>query len=65
MAKELDFHLLELARAEGVVARVDLVSERFADLGDTERYLLAGYRCNVLELGEYALRGFGPEIGHR
>src|SRR5262245_18115434 len=37
MAEELDLHLLEFARTEGVVARIDLVAKRFADLRDSER----------------------------
>src|SRR5262249_6028701 len=34
--EELELGLLELARAEREVARVDLVAERLADLGDPE-----------------------------
>ncbi len=37
MDKVLDLHLLELPRAENEVAGSDLVAERLADLGDTER----------------------------
>ena len=61
--EELQFHLLELAAAEGEIARVDLVAERFADLGDAERDLLARDAEDVVELREDALRGFGPQIG--
>ena len=39
--EELELGLLELARAEREVARVDLVAERLADLRDPERDLLA------------------------
>ena len=59
--EEFEFHLFELARAEGVVARVDFVAEGFADLRDTERYFLARDGQDVGELGEDALRGFGAE----
>ena len=36
VAEVFDFHLLELAGAEGEIARVDFVPEGLADLGDTE-----------------------------
>ena len=63
MAEELDLHLLELARAEGVVARVDLVAKRLADLGDAERQLEPRAVEDVLEVDEDALGGFGAEVG--
>ena len=59
--EEFEFHLFELARAESVVARVDFVAERFADLRDAERYFLARDGQDVGELREDALRGFGAE----
>src|SRR6058998_2011180 len=49
MTEELDLHLLELAATERVVARIDLIAERLADLGDTERQLEAGAVEDVLE----------------
>ena len=39
--KVLDFHLLELARAEGEVAGRDFVAKRLADLRDAKRQLFA------------------------
>ena len=62
-AEELDLHLLELARAEGEVARVDLVAEALADLGDAERQLDAAGVDDVLEVGEDPLGGLGAEVG--
>ncbi len=58
----LHLHLLELTRAEDEVARCDLVSERLADLCDSERRLLAGRRLHVLEVDEDPLCGLGTEI---
>jgi hypothetical protein len=63
MAEELDLHLLELARAEGEVARVDLVAESLTDLGDAERDLHARRVHHVLEVDEDALGGLGAEVG--
>src|SRR5712691_5664601 len=37
MAEELDLHLLKLPAAERVIARVDLVAERLADLSNSKR----------------------------
>src|ERR1700712_3256272 len=37
-AKPLELHLLELARAEDVIAWRDFVTERFTDLRDAERH---------------------------
>src|ERR1041385_8753436 len=39
--KKFQLHLLELARAEREVARVDFVAKRFSDLADAKRHLLA------------------------
>ena len=66
-AEVLDLHLLELARAEGEVARVDLVAEGLADLGDAEGHLdaLAGLVADVFELHEDALCGLGSQVGGR
>src|ERR1035438_7470040 len=36
--EELQFHLLKLAAAERKVTRIDLITERLADLRDTERF---------------------------
>ena len=62
MAKILDFHLLELARAESEVARRDFVAKRLADLRDAERQLFARRGLHVVEVDENALRGFGTQI---
>jgi hypothetical protein len=61
--EELHLHLLELARAEGEVARVDLVAERLADLRDAERHLDARRIGHVDEVGEDALRRLRPQVG--
>ena len=63
MAEELDLHLLELARAEGEVARRDLVAEALADLGDAERDADAAAVEDVLEVDEDALGRLGPQEG--
>src|SRR5437867_3577084 len=63
VAEELDLHLLELAAAEGVIPRIDLVAERLADLGDAEGELEARAVEDVAEIDEYALGGFGAKIG--
>ena len=63
VAEELDFHLLELARAEREVPRRDLVAEALAHLGDAERHLHAGAVEHVLEVDEDALGGLGAEEG--
>ncbi len=61
--EELDFHLLEFARAEGEVARVDFVAEGLADLRDAEGKFFLRDIEHVLELDEHGLRGFGAEVG--
>jgi hypothetical protein len=58
-----ELHLLELARAEGVVARVDLVAERLADLRDAEGAASPGRCRDVVEVHEDALRRLGAEVG--
>ena len=63
VAEELDFHLLEFPTAEGVIARVDLVAERLADLGDPKRKFKTAAVEDVLEIGEDALGRFGTEVG--
>ena len=63
MAEELDFHLLELAGAEGEVPRRDLVAEALADLGDAERHPHPGAVQDVFEVDEHSLGGFRPEEG--
>ncbi len=60
--EEFDFHLLELAGAEGEVARGDFVAEGFADLGDAEGDFDAGSVHHVAEVGEDALGGFRAEV---
>ena len=61
--EEFEFHLLELAGAEGEVLGGDFVAEGFADLADAEGDLHAGGVEDVLELGEDGLGGFGAEVG--
>ena len=57
----LDFHHLELARAEDEAARRNLVAERLADLRDAEGQPLARRVQHILEVHEYALRRLGPQ----
>ena len=61
--EKLQLHLLELARAEGEIARRDLVAKRLADLRNAERDFLPRSLQHVLELRENRLRGFRAEIG--
>src|SRR5581483_7445338 len=61
LAEELDLHLLELARAEGEVARRDLVAEALADLRNPERDANARAVGDVLEVDEDPLRRLGPQ----
>ena len=60
--EKFQFHLLELARAEGEIARRDFVAERLADLRDAERDVLPRRFQNIFELRENRLRGFRAEI---
>jgi hypothetical protein len=60
-----EFHLLELAGAEGVIARRDLIAKCLAGLRDAERDALPRSFQHVLELREDGLRGFGAEVGNR
>ena len=61
-AEILDLHLLELARTEREVARVDLVAKTLADLRDAERELDPPGVDDVLEIGENPLGRLGPQI---
>ena len=61
--EELQLHLLELARAEGEVAGVDLVAEALAGLRHAERDGLARGRGDVEELREDRLGRLGAEVG--
>src|SRR5580700_7313049 len=63
MTKELHFHLLELARAEGEVPRRDFVAKTLADLSDAEGNFDARAVANVFEVDEHPLRGFRPQEG--
>ena len=61
--KILYLHHLKLARSEDEVAGGDFVSERLADLGDTERRALSGRCEDVGEVDEYPLRRLRAQIG--
>ena len=61
MAEELDFHLLELARAEREIPRRDLVAKALAHLRDTERHADPGAVEHVLEVDENTLCRLGPQ----
>ena len=60
--EELHLHLLELAGAENEITRGDLVAERFADLGDAERWPLACRPHHVGEVHEHALSGLRAQV---
>ena len=60
--EKFQFHLFELARAEGEIARVNFVAERLADLCDAEGNLLARDAEHVLKLREDDLCGLGTKI---
>mgnify|MGYP007043246927 CR=1 FL=1 len=62
LAEELALHLLELAGAEGEVARGDLVAEGLAHLTDAEGQLAAGGALDVGKVDEDALRRLGAEV---
>ena len=61
-AEILDFHLLEFAGTEDVVARVDLIAEGFADLRDAKGELLARCVEHIAEIHKDRLRGLRAEI---
>src|SRR4029077_7574155 len=61
MAEELDFHLFELAGAEGEVARRNFIAKALTDLSDTEWNLDPARIEHVLIVDEYALGRFGPQ----
>ena len=62
LAEELALHLLELAGAEGEVARRDFVAEGLADLADAEGQLAAGGALDVGKVDKDALCGLRAEI---
>ena len=61
-AEILDLHLLEFARAENVVAGIDLVAKGFSDLCDAEGQLLTGGVEHIAEIHKDRLRCLGAEI---
>ena len=63
--EEFEFHLLELAAAEGEVPWRDFVAERLADLRDAEWNLDPAGVDDVVEVGEDSLGGLGSEVGLR
>ena len=63
VAKELDLHLLEFARAKSEIARGDLVPEALSNLRYPQRDSDARAAEDILEVHENALGGFGPQEG--
>ena len=61
--EELEFHLLELAGAEGEVFRRHFVTEGLPNLADAEGDLHARGVADILELGKDCLGCFWPQIG--
>src|SRR5882724_12000277 len=59
-AKIFQLHLLELARPEGKITRIDFVTKGFANLRDAEWQLLARDFEDVFKLNEDGLRSLGP-----
>src|SRR5260370_24462626 len=64
-AKIFQLHLLELARPEGKIARIDFVTKGFANLRDAKRQFLARDFENIFKLNEDGLRRLGPKISER
>ena len=60
--KELHFHLFELTHTEDKLTGNDLVTERFTDLGDTERNLHTAGLLYVEEVNENTLCRFRTQI---
>src|SRR5262245_49623700 len=63
MTKELDLHLLELARTEGEVPRRDLIAETLAHLRDAEWDAHPRTVDYVLEVDEDPLGRLRPQEG--
>ena len=55
LTEELQLHLLKLTGTECKVTRRNLVTERFSNLADSKRDLLAGSSLNILEVYKNAL----------
>src|SRR5690625_6870113 len=64
MDEILHLHLLELTSPEGEVAWSDLVAEGLSNLCDPEGDPLSTTRQDILEVDEYPLCSFGPEVDH-
>src|ERR1035437_7696380 len=58
----LHLHLLKLARAEDEVTGCDLVTERLANLGDSERRFLTRELEDVLEVNKDPLRRLWAQV---
>src|SRR5262249_32488171 len=65
VAEKLDLHLLEFTATERVVARIDFVAERLADLGNPERQLQSCAVENIAKVGENPLSSFGTQVSNR
>ena len=63
MAEKFHLHLLELARTEGEVSRVNFIPESLSDLRDAERYLHARRADDIIEVRENSLARFRTKIG--
>src|SRR5262249_52499256 len=63
-AEIFDLHLFEFARAEGEIARRDLVAEGFTDLRDPKGQLASHRLLPVIKIDEDSLRGLGTKIGN-
>ena len=63
MTEEFDLHLLEFTRAEGEIARRNLVAEALADLADSKRNTHSRAVADVLEVDEDTLRRLRAQEG--
>ena len=62
LAEKFHLHLGEFTAAESEVAGVDLVTEGFADLGDTKGQFLTGGDTDTVEVHKDRLTGFSTQI---
>src|SRR5215218_8031604 len=61
----LHLHLFELTRPQDEVSRSHFVAKRLTNLRDTKRQFAPHGRLHIQKVDEYALGGFGSQIGQR
>ncbi len=62
LTEEFQLHLLKFTGTEGEVTRCNLITERFADLTNTERNFLAGGSLYIFKVYKNALCSFRSQI---